>query len=122
MEKPGELGGDHDNSDGHSLDVAVLRCGVGSARLDEPFLFLWTNGNDNFVRRKGRKSVADGEPDVRLPGISFDGLAGKLVGCVLSDPLGMTDRLLVVGEPVEHALSHNRHHDLDRFGLPDVRA
>jgi hypothetical protein len=117
-----ELLGDHDDADGHSLDVAVLRCGVGSARLDEPFLFLWTNCNDDFVRRKGRESVADGETDVRLPGTSFDRLAGKLVGRVFSDPLGMTDRLLVVGEPVEHALAYDRHHDLDRFGLPDMRS
>jgi hypothetical protein len=100
----------------------VLRCGVSSTRLDEPFLFLWTNGNDDFVRWKGRKSVADGETDVRLTGTSFDGLAGKLVSRVFSDVLGMTDRLLVVGEPVEHALPYDRHHDLDRLGLPDMRA
>jgi len=29
---------------------------------------------------------------------------------------------LVVGEPVEHALPYDRHHDLDRVGLPDMRA
>jgi hypothetical protein len=117
-----ELATDHDKADGHSFDEALLRRGVGRARLDEPFLFLWTNRNDDLVRRKGRKSVADGETDVRLPGTSIDRLAGKLLGRVFSDPLGMTDRCLVVGEPVEHALPYDRHHDLDRLGLPDVRA
>ena len=100
----------------------MLRCGVGSARLDKPFLFLWANGNDDFVRRKGGKSVADGEPDVRFPGTSFDGLAGKLLSRVFSDALGMSERLLVVGEPVEHALPYDRHNDLDRVGLPDMRS
>jgi hypothetical protein len=99
-----------------------LRCGVSRARLDEPFLFFRTNRNNDFVRRKGRKGVADGEINVRLPGTSFDGFAGKLLGRVFSDSLGMTQRLLVVGEPVEHALPYDRHHDLDRVGLPDVRA
>jgi hypothetical protein len=117
-----ELVADHDKADGHSLDEAVLRCRVGRARLDEPFLFLRTNRHDDFVRRKGRKSVADGETDVRLPGTSVDGLAGKSLGRALSDPLRMTERFLVVGEPVEHALPYDRHHDLDRLGLPDMRA
>jgi hypothetical protein len=34
----------------------------------------------------------------------------------------MTERLLVVGKPIEHALPYDRHHDLDRIGLPDVGA
>jgi hypothetical protein len=115
------LAADHNKADGYSLD-AVLGRGVGRARLDEPFLFLRTNRNDDFVRRKGRESVADGETDVRLAGNSIDGLAGKLLGRAFSDPLRMTERFLVVGEPVEHALPHDRHHDLDRVGLPDMRA
>jgi hypothetical protein len=32
----------------------------------------------------------------------------------------MTERLLVVGEPVEHALPDDRHHDLDRLGLSNM--
>ena len=32
----------------------------------------------------------------------------------------MTERFLVVGEPVEHALAHDRHHDLDRVGLSNM--
>jgi hypothetical protein len=100
----------------------MLGCCVGRARLDEPFLFFRTNRNDDFVRRKGRKSVADGETDVRLPGNSVDGLAGKSLGRALSDPLRMTERFLVVGEPVEHALPYDRHHDLDRVGPPDMRS
>jgi hypothetical protein len=94
----------------------------GRARLDESFLFFRTNRNDDFVRRKGRKSVADGETDVSLPGNSIDGLAGELLGCAFRDPLRMTERFLVVGEPVEHALPYDRHHHLDRVGLPDMRA
>jgi hypothetical protein len=113
---------DHDKADRHSLDEAVWGCGVGRARLDEPFFFFRTNRNDDFVRRKGRESVADGETDVRLPGSSIDGLAVKLLGRTFSHPLRMTERFLVVGEPVEHTLAHDRHHDLDRVDLPDVRA
>jgi hypothetical protein len=99
----------------------VSWCGVGRDRLDEPFLFSRTNCNDDFVRRKGRKSVADGETDVCLPGNSIDGLAGKLLGRAFSDPLRMTERLLVGGKPVEHALPYDRHHNLDRVGLADMR-
>jgi hypothetical protein len=98
----------------------MLWCGIGRTRLDEPFLFFRTNSNDDFVRRKGRESVADGETDVRLPGNSIDGLAGKLLGRAFSDSLRMTERFLVVGEPVEHALPYDRHHDLDRVGLPNM--
>jgi hypothetical protein len=115
------LAANHNNADGYSLD-AVLGRGVGSARLDEPFLFFRTNRNDDFVRGKGRESVADGETDIRLPGNGIDGLAGKLLGRAFSDPLRMTERLLVVGEPVEHALPDDRHHDLDRVGLPNMCA
>jgi hypothetical protein len=114
------LAADHDKADGHTLD-AVLRCGVGRARLHEPFLFFRTNRNDDLVRRKGRESIADGEIDVRLPGNSIDGLSGKLLGSAFGDPLRMTERFLVVGEPVEHALPYDRHNDLDRVGLPDMR-
>ena len=100
----------------------MLGCCVGRARLDEPFLFFRTNRHDDFVRRKGRKSVSDGETDVSLAGNGIGSLAGKLLGCPFSHPLRVTDRFLVVGEPVEHALPHDRHHDLDRFGLPDMRS
>jgi hypothetical protein len=34
----------------------------------------------------------------------------------------MTERFLVVGEPVERALPYNRHHDLDGFGVPNMPA
>ena len=115
-----ELAADHDVADGHSPE-AVLRCGVGRDRFNEAFLFVRTNRNDDFVGRKGRKSVADGEIDVRLPGNGVDGVARKLLGRALGDTLGMTERFLVVGEPVEQALPYDRHHDLDRVGLPDMR-
>jgi hypothetical protein len=114
-----ELASDDDVANGQSLD-AVLRCAVGRDRFDEPFLFVRTNRNNDFVGWKGRKSVADGEINVCLPGHSVDGLARKLLSRAFGDLLGMTERLLVVGEPVEHALPDDWHHDLDRVGLPDV--
>ena len=111
---------DHDKADRHSLDEAVLGCGVGRARLNEPFLFFRTDRNDDFVRLKGGESVSDGETDVRLAGNSIDGLAVKLLG--RGDLLRMAERCLVVGQPIEHALPYDRDDDLDRLGLPDMRA
>jgi hypothetical protein len=70
---------------------------------------------------KGRRSVANRGTDVRLPGNSIDGLARKLLDRAFGDPLRMTERVLFLGEPVEYALPY-RHHDLDGFGLPDMRA
>jgi hypothetical protein len=112
---------DDDVAHRHSLD-AVLRCGVRRVRLDEPFLFVRTNRNDDFVRRKRRKSVANGETDIRLTSRSIDGLARQLLGRAFGDPLRMTERFLVVGEPVERALPYNRHYDLDGFGVPNMPA
>jgi len=121
--KNGELWlvADDDVAHRHSLD-AVLRCGLRRVRLDEPFLFVRTNRNDDFVRRKRRKSVANGETDIRLTSRSIDGLARQLLGRAFGDPLRMTERFLVVGEPVERALPYNRHHDLDGFGVPNMPA
>jgi len=112
---------DDDVAHRHSLD-AVLRCGLRRVRLDEPFLFVRTNRNDDFVRRKRRKSVANGETDIRLTSRSIDGLARQLLGRAFGDPLRTTERFLVVGEPVERALPYNRHHDLDGFGVPNLPA
>jgi hypothetical protein len=64
----------------------------------------------------------DVETDEPMFGTVKGSLAGKLLGCPFSHPLRVTDRFLVVGEPVEHALPHDRHDDLDRFGLPDMRS
>ena len=112
---------DDDVAHRHSLD-AVLRCGLRRVRLDAPFLFVRTNRNDDFVRRKRRKSVANGETDIRLTSRSIDSLARQLLGRAFGDPLRMTERFLVVGEPVERALPYNRHHDLDGFGVPNMPA
>jgi hypothetical protein len=116
-----ELATDHDIADGHSLE-AVLRRGAGRDRFKEPFLFVRTDRNNDFVGWKGRKSVADGEIDVRLPGNSVDGVARKLLGRAFGDLLRMSERFLVVGEPVEHALPYDWDHDLDRVGLSDMRS
>ena len=102
----------------------MLCCGAVSVALDStsPFCSRGRTATTIFVRRKRRKSVANGEIDVRLPGHSIHGLARKLLGRAFCDPLRVTECLFVVGEPVEHALLHDRHHDLDRVGVPDVRA
>jgi hypothetical protein len=116
-----ELFADHDIPHRHSLD-AVLRCGLGRVRLDASFLFVRTHRNDDFVGRKRRKRIANGEPDIGLSGRSVDRLARKLFGRVFGDLLRMSERFFVVREPVERALAYNRHHDLDGFGVPDIRA
>jgi hypothetical protein len=38
----------------------MLRRALGRDRLDERFLFVRPNCNDDLVRREGRKRVADG--------------------------------------------------------------
>jgi hypothetical protein len=119
--RPLWLVADYDVAHRHSLN-AVLRCGLRRVRLDEPFLFVRTNRNDDFVRRKRRKSVANGETDIRLPGHRIDRLARQLLGRAFGDPPRMSERFLVVGEPVERALPYNRHHDLDGFGVPNTPA
>src|SRR5436305_11122067 len=68
------LGADDDVAERHSLE-AVLRCGPRRHRLDEAFLLARTNRNDDFVRRKGREGVANGEIEVRLSGNSIDRVA-----------------------------------------------
>lgn len=116
-----ELVRNHDIANGHSLDAALRRT-LGRERLDESFLFVWANRNDDLVGRKGRESVPDGETNVRLAGDSFNGLARKPLGGAFGNSLRVPERLLVAGEPVEYALSCDRHHDRDCVGLTDVCA
>jgi len=85
-------------------------------RLDEPFLLVRTNRNDDLIRRKSCKSIADRETNVRLASTCLDGLAGKGRGRVFGYSFCATERLLVVCKPVEHALPYDRHHDLDCVG------
>jgi hypothetical protein len=99
-----------------------MRRAVGRDRLDEPFLLARTDRNDDLVRGKGRKSVADGETDVRLAGNSIDRLAREVLGRAFGDLLRMIESFLVAGEPVEYALPYDGDNDLDGVGLPDVRA
>jgi hypothetical protein len=100
----------------------VLRAGLRRARLHEAFLFVRTNGNDDFVRRKCRKRIPNGEADIRHPGDSIDGLARKLLSRAFGDPLRMSERFLIVGKPIEHTLPDSWHHDLDGFCVADMRA
>jgi hypothetical protein len=72
--------------------------------------------------RKGRKSVADGETEVRLPATASTVALESCSAVRSATRLRMRERFLVAGEPVEHALAYDRHHDLDRVGLPDMRA
>lgn len=111
----------HDVPDGHSVD-APLRCALGRDRLDEALLVIRTNRNDDLVGRKGCKSVADGERDIRLAGNCINGLAGKPRRCAFGDPLCVTERFLVAGEPVEYALPCDRYHDLDRVSFTEMLA
>jgi hypothetical protein len=90
-------------------------------RLEDAFLLVWSHRYDDLVRRKRRKRVSNGEIDIRFPGGSTDCLARKLVGRTFGDSARMTDRFLVVREPVKRALTHDRHHNLDGFGVPDLR-
>ena len=69
---------------------------------------------------EGRERVADREPHVRLARAGLDGLAGERFGGLLGDGLGSIERLLVVREPVEEALTHRRYDDLDRVGVADL--
>jgi hypothetical protein len=108
----------HDDADGYAVDLALMGS-VGRQRLDEALLVARMNGDDDLVGREGRERVADGEIDVRLTGDCLDRLSGELLGGALGDSLGVTERLLVVGEPVEDALAHDRHDHLERVGIPD---
>jgi hypothetical protein len=100
----------------------VLRRCVGRAGLHVPLLLFRTNRNHDLVRRKRRKSVVNGKPDIRLAGRRLDGLARKLICRAFGNPLRTPEGFLVIGEPIEHALPHNRYHNLDGFGVPDMPA
>jgi len=98
----------------------MLRCVLGRHRLDESFLVIRANRNDDLLGRKGRKRVADGKIELRLAGNSINRLSGKPLGRAFGDPLSLTECSLVVGEPVEYALPCDRDHDLDRVGLAEL--
>ena len=101
---------------------AVLRCALGRHRLDESFLVIRANRNDDLLGRKGRKRVADGKIELRLAGNSINRLSGKPLGCAFGDPLCLTECFLVVGEPVEYSLLCCRDYDLDCVVLAELSA
>jgi len=109
----------HDVPDGHSLK-AVLRSVLGRHGLDESFLVIWANGNDDLFGRKARKRVADGKGDFRLAGNGINRLSGKPLGRAFSDPLCLTKCFFVVGEPVEDALPCDGDHHLDCVVLAEL--
>ena len=116
-----ELVRNDDIPDRHTLN-AISRGVFGRDRLDEALLVFGMNGNDDLIGRKRCKGVADGETDVRVAGNGIDRLPGKSLGRSFGDPFGVTERLLVAGEPVEQALPCNRHDNLNRVGLPELGA
>ena len=98
----------------------MLRCVLGRHRLDESFLVIRANRNDDLLGRKGRKRVADGKIDFRLAGNSINRLSGKPLGRAFGDPFCLTECFLVVGEPVEYALPCDGDHDLDCVVLAEL--
>jgi len=98
---------------------AVLRCVLGRHGLDESFLVIGANGNDDLFGRKARKRVADGKGDFRLAGNGINCLSREVLGRAFGDPLCLTERFFVVGEPVEYALPCDGDHDLDCVGLAE---
>ncbi len=99
----------------------MLRRSVGREGLDEALLLLGPDRDHDLVGLEGRERIADRERHVRLARAGLDGLAGERVGGLLRDGLGSIERLLVVREPVEEALTHRRYDDLDRVGVADLR-
>src|SRR5215210_2755223 len=98
---------DHHVSNRYALD-RLLRRVVRRDRLDEAFLLVRTNGDDDLVGRLARDGLG------RVP--------RKLASRLRGDSLRLTERLLVVREPIEEPLPNDRNHDLHRVGLSDVRA
>lgn len=100
----------------------MLRSVLGRPRLDESFLVIRADDNDDLLGRKACKRVADGKSDLRLAGNSLNCLPRKPLGCAFGDPLCLTECFLVVGEPVEYALPCDRDHDLGRVVLAELSA
>jgi hypothetical protein len=89
-------------------------------RFHRSFLIRWPHRYDDLVRCEGCKRVANRQVDISFTRLGLDSLAGQLGGHVLCNMLGVTERLLVIGEPVEHALANDRYHDLELVAFTDV--
>ena len=89
-------------------------------RFDLSFLIRWPHRYDYLVRCEGCERVANRQVDICFTCLGLDSLAGQMRGHGFCNVLGVTERLLVVGEPVEHALAHDRYHDLELVAFTDV--
>ena len=75
-------------------------CARSPSRAPEPFSFVRTNRNDDFVRRKRRKTLTRRDAH-RLTSTVASTVSPQRPPRVRADPCRMTERFLVVGEPVE---------------------
>jgi hypothetical protein len=89
-------------------------------RFHLSFLIGRPNRYDNLVRSEGCKRVANRQFDICFTCLGLHSLAGQVRGNGFCNVLGVTERLLVIGEPVEHALAHDRYHDLELVAFTDV--
>jgi hypothetical protein len=113
--------GDYDQPNWYTVHTARGNA-AGRVCLDEPFFILGPHCDNDLVRREARERVSDRQVDVGFPSDRFDRLAGKLLGRPLGHALGVTERALVVREPVENSLPNDGDHNLDPVGLPDLGA
>lgn len=109
----------NDKPDGNAMQTLCRRAGRGD-RFHPSFLIRWPHRDDNLVRCEGCKRVANRQVDICFTCLGLDSLAGQVGGHVFCNVLGVTERLLVIGEPVEHALAHDRNHDLELVAFTDV--
>ncbi len=84
---------------------------AGRDRLDEALFVVWTYCDQDFVRDELGKGVTKCEVDVGLPRQSLNCFAWECVSSRLGNTLRVAKGSFVVGKPVEHALTHYRHHD-----------
>ena len=108
-----------DKPDGNAMQTFRRRA-CRRDRFHLSFLIGRPNRYDNLVRSEGCKRVANRQFDICFTCLGLDSLAGQMRGHGFCNVLGVTERLLVIGEPVEHALAHDRYHDLELVAFTDV--
>jgi len=101
---------------------ALRRRACRRDRFHLSFLIRWPHRYDNLVRCEGCERVANRQVDICFTRLGLDSLAGQVGGHVFRHVLGVTERLLIIGEPVEHALADDRYHDLELVAFTDVPA
>jgi hypothetical protein len=89
-------------------------------RFHPSFLIRGPYRDYDLVGWKGCECVANRQVNICFACLGLDGLAGKVGGHVFCDALRVTERLLVIGEPVEHPLTHDGYHDFQLVAFTDV--